>query len=135
MTILVDARSRAPAWVLVCTRYSRLAQRTAVMDSGIYGEIWLAVVMVTGGAAGSVWLLVQARTREVRRFLIPRLFFLWLSIIATVVLTYMTPRPFSFLVWLFALVTIGSIAVAWWWRFWALNCAEEERNGGVDQLG
>ncbi|MBT3376247.1 MAG: hypothetical protein HN742_34235 [Lentisphaerae bacterium] len=105
------------------------------MDSGIYGEIWLAVVMVTGGAAGSVWLLVQARTREVRRFLIPRLFFLWLSIIATVVLTYMTPRPFSFLVWLFALVTIGSIAVAWWWRFWALNCAEEERNGGVDQLG
>jgi len=94
------------------------------MDSGTYGEIWLAAIMTAGGVAGSGWMLSQATTGEARRFLVPRLLLVWLSLIVMGAVTYVTPRPFSFLVWLCSLVAVGSVAVRWWQRFWALQQAE-----------
>lgn len=94
------------------------------MDSGIYGEIWLAAMVTVGGAAGSGWILSQATTGEARRFLVPRLLLVWFSLITMGAVTYVTPRPFSFLVWLFSLVIVGSVAVRWWQRFWALQRAK-----------
>jgi len=100
------------------------------MDNGLYGQLWLGLLALAGGVAGTCAAVAGTSGREARRFVIRVCAALWLGALTFVAGGLMLPRPFGFILIVPYGVVLAVAANRWQKQWLQLNQGDDETRDG-----
>lgn len=87
------------------------------MDDGLYGQVWIGLLMIGGGLVGTGAAIAAATSAEMRRLVIRISVASWIGVLTFVAAVLGIPRPFGFVL----VIPYGvffAVAAARWGEQW-----------------